>query len=168
MDVRTTGSGNIGATNVARAAGMRLGLVTLVVDAIKGAAPVLLTRTAGFSPTVLMVVSLSVFYGHIFSIFTRFHGGKGVATAAGVFLVLSPLALSGAVAVFVLVACLSRIVSAASLVAGTSLPLFLVLLGERGAMLSTAVIVTLSLFATHRDNLRRLAQGTEPRFGTRR
>lgn len=165
VDVRASGSGNIGATNVARAAGLRLGLITLAGDVAKGAIPVLLAHAAGFGDATLMLVGLSVFYGHVFSIFARFRGGKGVATAAGVFLVLSPLALSGAVVVFALIARLTRIVSVASLSAGASLPLFLVLIGQRGTTLWTAVIIAVSLAATHRDNLRRLAQGKEPRFG---
>ncbi len=139
-----------------------------MVDALKGAIPVLIARAVGSGAMVLMVVGLSAFYGHVFSVFARFRGGKGVATAAGVFLVLSPLALSGGLAVFVLVARLSRIVSLASIAAGVSLPLLLALLGERGATLTTAVIIALSLLATHRENLCRLLQGTEPRFGMRR
>jgi glycerol-3-phosphate acyltransferase PlsY len=164
LDVRTSGSGNIGATNVARSLGARLGLVTLAGDLAKGALAVLAAGVAGGSPTLAVLCGLAAFYGHIFSVFTGFRGGKGVATAAGVFLCLSPAALAAALVVFAAVMARWRIVSLASLSAGSALPVSLALLGERGALLWASIAVAVTLFATHRDNLRRLAGGTETPF----
>src|ERR1700680_4179468 len=103
-DVRKAGSGNIGATNVARVAGPIPGVLTLLLDAAKGAAAVwLAARFSNDSATWMIIAALAALIGHCFPIWLKFRGGKGVATAAGVFLVLSPLALLGSVCVFVLV-----------------------------------------------------------------
>src|SRR5258706_115440 len=99
IDVRASGSGNIGATNVSRTAGLRLGLLTLVLDMLKGAVPVLVARSISPDGWLPALTALAAFYGHIFSMFVRFHGGKGVATAAGVFLVLAPKVLGAALVV---------------------------------------------------------------------
>jgi glycerol-3-phosphate acyltransferase PlsY len=162
FDVRSGGSGNIGATNVARTLGFRLGLVTLAGDLLKGALPVLALGAAGAGTGLAVLAGLAAFYGHIFSLFARFRGGKGVATAAGVFLAASPLAGLIAVLVFAGAFAKWRIVSVASLAAGSALPMGLVLLGDIGPRFWAALAVALTLFATHRDNLRRLASGTEP------
>ena len=143
---------------------MRLGLATLILDVSKGAVPVLFSAAVGAAPGVPALVGLSAILGHIFSIFARFKGGKGVATTAGAFLVLSPLALAGALAVFIMVAVGTRIASLASLSAAVSLPVLIAVFGERGLRLAVALVVTVALFVTHRDNLRRLARGTEPQF----
>ena len=164
VDVEATGSGNIGATNVARAGGLRLGLATLILDVSKGAVPVLFSAAVGAAPGVPALVGLSAILGHMFSIFARFKGGKGVATTAGAFLVLSPLALVGALAVFIMVAVGTRIASLASLSAAVSLPVLVAVFDERGLRLAVALVVTVALFVTHRDNLRRFARGTEPQF----
>ncbi len=147
---------------------MRLGVVTLVVDVAKGALPVFLARAAGASTASLALVGLCTVAGHIFSIFARFRGGKGVATSAGVFLVLAPLAFAGALAVFAVAMALSRRVSVASLCAGGALPVLLAAAGDWGPRLWAGVAIACTLVLTHRDNLRRLAAGTEPRFAARR
>jgi acyl phosphate:glycerol-3-phosphate acyltransferase len=167
VDVRSEGSGNIGATNVARVAGARLGIAVLLLDVAKGAVPVLIARAAGVSAAVVALSGLCAFFGHIFPIFARFHGGKGVATAAGAFLAATPAAVGCAVVVFVAVATVSRIVSLASMTAGLSLPVFVAVLGAPRPLLYAAVAVAASLFVTHRENLRRLQAGEEPRFGSR-
>ena len=168
VDVRAAGSGNIGATNVARTIGARLGVLTLIVDVAKGALPMVLARAVGASAVGLALVGICTVAGHIFSIFARFRGGKGVATSAGVFLVLAPFALAGAVAVFAVAMALSRRVSVASLCASGALPVFLAAAGDWGPRLWAGAAIALALVLTHRDNLRRLAAGTEPRFIPRR
>jgi acyl phosphate:glycerol-3-phosphate acyltransferase len=167
VDVRSEGSGNIGATNVTRVAGARAGLVVLLLDIAKGAVPVLMARAAGVSSTVIALSCLCAFFGHIFPIFARFQGGKGVATAAGAFLAVTPAAVGCALGVFAAVIAVSRIVSLASMVAGVSLPVFAAVLGAPQPLLYAAVAVAASLFITHRDNLRRLRRGQEPRFSSR-
>jgi acyl phosphate:glycerol-3-phosphate acyltransferase len=167
MDVRSEGSGNIGATNVARVAGARLGIAVLLLDIAKGAVPVLIARGVGVSSTVVALSCLCAFFGHIFPIFARFQGGKGVATAAGCFLAATPAAVGCAVVVFVAVVAFSRIVSLASIAAGLSLPVFTALLRAPRPLLWAAVAVAGSLLVTHRDNLRRLRAGEEPRFRSR-
>lgn len=168
VDLRSSGSGNIGATNVSRTLGPWLGLITLVADVAKGAVPVFLARSALLDDRIVALVGLSTFFGHIFPIFARFRGGKGVATGAGVFLILSPAALGCAVAVFLIVVARFRIVSLASLSAGCALPLATALGGAFGPTRWAAVLVGVTLFGTHRDNLRRLADGTEPTIRSRR
>ncbi len=167
VDVRASGSGNIGATNVARTVGLRFGLATLLVDVAKGAIPVLAGASLGAAPAGLAMVGVCAVLGHVFSFFVRFRGGKGVATAAGVFLVLSPLALAGACAVFALVAVVSRIVSLASLCAGLALPILIAFYSRAGPQLWAAIVVAALLVFTHRDNLRRIVAGAEPRFRAR-
>jgi glycerol-3-phosphate acyltransferase PlsY len=167
VDVRSVGSGNIGATNVARTLGARLGLITLLADAAKGSLPLLILHAAGVSRSALALAGGFAFIGHLFPVFARFRGGKGVATAAGVFLVLCPYALCTALAVFAIVVMTRRIVSLASLSAGSSIPVFVALFEGATPTLWLSLFIAASLVATHRDNLRRLANGTEPRFELR-
>jgi glycerol-3-phosphate acyltransferase PlsY len=164
VDVRASGSGNVGATNVARTAGSWWGVLTLLVDVAKGAIPVLIARRLDLSPAMLALVGLGAFYGHIFSVFSGLRGGKGVATAAGVFLILAPPALAGAALMFIAVAALSRLVSLASLSAALTLPVAVWLTVPRGPELWSAVVVAVTVVLTHRDNLRRLLAGTEGEF----
>jgi glycerol-3-phosphate acyltransferase PlsY len=165
VDVRARGSGNIGATNIARTLGLGFGVLTLLADMAKGALPVLVGVVLNVGPWGLAFAGAGAILGHVFSLFARLRGGKGVATAAGVFLVLSPPALMGALASFAVVAWLSRIASLASLTAGASIPILLLLMGDRGPRLWLGLAVIALLLFTHRDNLRRLRSGTEPRFG---
>ena len=125
-DVRKVGSGNIGATNVARAAGLAAGVLTLVLDVAKGAGAVLLAeRLSNDSATWMMIAGLAALIGHCFSVWLRFKGGKGVATAAGVFLVLSTLACLGALLLFFLVVIFWRYVSLGSISAAAAMPLMM-------------------------------------------
>ncbi len=169
-DVRTSGSGNIGATNVARVAGPLAGVLTLLLDAGKGAAAVwLATRFSNESATWMMIAVLAVELGHCFPIWLRFRGGKGVATAAGAFLVLCPPALLGSLILFLLVAFFWRYISLASISAAASTPLLIYLLWAPhhapplivtfGALAATGIIVY-----KHVANIQRLVQGEEPRF----
>jgi glycerol-3-phosphate acyltransferase PlsY len=167
VDVRARGSGNIGATNVARSAGARLGVLTLILDAGKGALAAGLGGMAG-GDTLAVLAGLAAFFGHILSLFVRFRGGKGVATAAGAFLVLAPAAVGGAAVIFAVVARGWRIVSLASLAAGGALPLLVAAWGYGWERALAASLVAVTLVVTHRDNLRRLASGTEEPFRMRR
>lgn len=180
-DVRETGSGGTGATNVSRRAGKPAGILTLVLDALKGACALLFARVASGGGTmvdggtsarwIVAVVAIAVVVGHIFPVWLGFRAGKGVATAVGVFVVLAPFALLCAGVVFVAVVSLTRYVSLASLSAAASIPLFLWLqkvLIEPAAdikpALTAALVVALLVVFAHRGNITRLMNGTEPKF----
>lgn len=169
-DVRETGSGGTGATNVSRRAGKTAGILTLVLDALKGAIVVLIA--SWFSDGwVVAAVAIAVIVGHIFPVWLGFRGGKGVATAVGVFFVLAPFALLCAGTVFVVVVSLTRYVSVASLSAAASIPLFIWLQqflveprADIQAPLMAALVVALLIVFAHRGNIARLLNGTEPKF----
>ena len=164
VDVRRTGSGNIGAANVARSAGIGLGLATLAADAAKGAFPVLLARWATGSPAVEAGTGLAAFAGHVFPVTLGFAGGKGVATALGVLVVLAPLAVAVGVAVFGLVLGVGRYVSLASVAGALAAPVAVAGLGGPRPAVLAASAMTAVIVARHRTNFVRLREGTEPRF----
>jgi glycerol-3-phosphate acyltransferase PlsY len=169
-DVRSTGSGNIGATNVARTSPI-LGLLTLVFDVLKGIAAVglALTMFPG-NRTVAFVAALAAISGHVFPVWLRFRGGKGVATGLGSFVLLTPKAILLTLVVFVLMVATFRYVSLASVTAAASLPVFALLLRE-GSGSVQIVLVSLSsalIILKHRQNIRRLMGGTEPKFKANR
>jgi glycerol-3-phosphate acyltransferase PlsY len=167
VDVRRVGSGNIGATNVMRARGRWVGVVTLVLDAAKGAAGVLVARALFPAEHWMPVAAACVaVVGHCYPVYLRFRGGKGVATGAGAFLALSPLAALGSLGVFVLVVGTSRLVSLASVTAASSFPLLAWLVDGRRLALG-GLAVALVVIWRHRENLRRLAAGREERLGSR-
>ncbi len=168
QDPRRVGSGNIGATNVGRSVGKVAGIITLLGDCCKGAIP---TAVALFLiPSVLVVslVGFAAFMGHLFPVFLGFRGGKGVATALGIFVIISPVATLISALVFVLLLLLFRYVSLGSMVAAASMPVALAFLpGARsftplGAMLGVLIIIK------HADNIRRLVAGKENRMGGRK
>jgi glycerol-3-phosphate acyltransferase PlsY len=173
-DVRKAGSGNIGATNVARVAGPLAGILTLLLDAAKGALAVLLAaRLTNDSALWMMIAGLCALVGHCFPIWLGFRGGKGVATAAGIFLVLCPPAFLGAVILFFLVVLYWRFVSLASISAAAAMPLliyffwaphhappYVVTFGSLGA--------ALLIVYKHDANIQRLVQGDEPKFSLRK
>jgi len=191
-DVRETGSGGTGATNVSRRAGKAAGVFTLVLDALKGAVAVAFAKlilglpiiTAGghaASPLVsrspadaqwwVAGAAIAAIVGHIFPIWLRFRGGKGVATGVGVFLMLAPMAVALAALVFLLVVALTRYVSLGSILAAIAIPLFVLLQNafiqesELSAPTMTVAIVGAGLIVfAHRANIRRLLQGTESKF----
>ena len=174
-DVRQTGSGGTGATNVSRRAGKAAGVLTLVLDAAKGVCAVLLARVVvgGDADAMWFVAAaaVAVIVGHIFPVWLGFRGGKGVATAVGVFLVLAPFALLCAGIVFVAVMSLTRYVSLASLCAAASIPLCLLVQklllqpdAEIRPQLTAALVSALLIVFAHRGNISRLASGTEPKF----
>ena len=172
-DIRTQGSGNIGATNVARTVGWRLGAATLFCDVAKGAVPVwLAVSIAGgrgvFPEFYLAAVALSAFSGHLFPFYTEFqHGGKGVATTAGIFFVISPPAGVVSVLVFILMVCLTERVSVGSLFAAAILPLAVWKSTQSEVLTGCALLLMAGIFCKHRANLIRLATGNEPRFGSK-
>jgi len=166
--VRHAGSGNIGATNVARTAGRGAALVTLAGDVAKGLVPVLLARRLAPGPWALAGVGIAAVVGHVYSVWVRFSGGKGVATACGVFLGMAPLALAPAVGVFITVVLVTRYVSLASVAAEVALPLAGAVFGYATPVLASASCVALLIVLRHRDNLSRLLNHSEPRFQVRR
>lgn len=169
-DVRKVGSGNIGATNVARAAGLLAGIFTLLLDVAKGAGAVLLAeKFSNDSVTLMMIAAFAVLLGHCFPVWLKFRGGKGVATAAGIFLVLSPLACLAAVVLFILVVTFWRYVSLGSVSAAAAMPLLIYLLWappHAPPLVITIGTLAVSLLITykHLGNLRRLVERTEPKF----
>ena len=159
-DIRTVGSGNIGATNVLRSGGKGLGAATFLLDMLKGCAAVWLGALA----------ALCAVLGHMFPIWLRFRGGKGVATGFGVFLVAAPWAALAAISVFFLVLYFSRYVSLASILGSASFPLFALFLdrGDRPHFFVAVQVAVASLIILkHHQNIRRLLTGTESRFGSK-
>jgi glycerol-3-phosphate acyltransferase PlsY len=163
-DIRQTGSGGTGATNVSRRAGKVAGVVTLALDALKGAAAVLIARALTGNDWVLAMAAIAVLVGHIFPVWLGFRGGKGVATGAGVFLVVAPVALLLAGIVFLAIVFLTRYVSLGSMVAAATIPLFVWLLSGSQPLLLAAILGALLIVFAHRGNIGRLAHGTESQF----
>jgi glycerol-3-phosphate acyltransferase PlsY len=168
VDVRKAGSGNVGATNVARVAGKKLGVFTLIGDAAKGFVPVYLAQRIGFDPTFVGLAALAAFLGHLYPIFLKFSGGKGVATALGALLALAPAATGVLLLVFLAVALASRIVSLASIVAAAAAPVAVWLLGYPPAVIAVAVAMALLIIWRHEKNIQRLRAGAEPKFSSKK
>ena len=164
-DVRSKGSGNIGATNVYRVAGKLPGVLTLLGDIAKGFLPLLLVREL-CDPTAaqLGTAGAVAILGHCYPIYLRFRGGKGVATALGIFLVLAPGAVLGGAVVFLISAGLSRFVSLGSILAAAAMPILVLLFGHPRAIFVSTLFIALLVVWRHRTNLRRLLDGTENRF----
>jgi acyl phosphate:glycerol-3-phosphate acyltransferase len=171
-DVRETGSGGTGATNVSRRAGKAAGVFTLVLDALKGAVAVEWARVlAGPSLTAEWIVAaaaIAVIVGHIFPVWLGFRGGKGVATGVGVFLMLAPIALLCAGVLFVAIVLFTRYVSLGSMVAAATIPLFVwmqtvfvVPVADLRPLLTAAIAGAVLIIFAHRGNIGRLAHGTE-------
>lgn len=167
-DIRAEGSGNAGATNVLRAHGKRLALAVGALDVAKGAAAVLLMRTATADPRYAAAAAFAAILGHVFPIFHGFRGGKGVATAVGAFLALAPWPMLVCVAIFVAVVALTRYVSLGSVIAMALLP------PAAGALFHAPRPIVMAAAATaflivwkHRENLRRLARGEERKLGAK-
>ena len=168
-DPRSYGSGNPGATNVLRSGSKKAALATLLLDALKGVVPVLLARwlegAGGWGAQTVAAVALAAFLGHLWPVFFRFQGGKGVATAAGVLLALNP-ALGGIVlAVWLVVAWVTRYSSLAALTAAVAAPLVQLLMWGAQADLLAVAPMSLLLIWRHAANIRKLLAGTESRIG---
>ncbi|HEV8074977.1 MAG TPA: glycerol-3-phosphate 1-O-acyltransferase PlsY [Candidatus Acidoferrum sp.] len=169
-DIRKSGSGNIGATNVARVIGPVAGILTLILDVAKGALAVLLGGPfTEHSATAAMLLGMAALLGHCFPVWLKFKGGKGVAPALGVFLMLAPLAALGALLVFILVSVAWRYVSLGSVSAAAAMPLLMYFLWAPGHApplvvdFGTLFAAALVIFK-HDANLQRLVDGTEPKF----
>ena len=166
VDVRQQGSGNIGATNVARTLGRRLGVLVLVLDALKGAVPVALWRIAelgsrvpvggSLAPYLFTAFALAPILGHCFPVWLRFRGGKGVATALGVFLVTDPLVTLVGLGVFALLYAATRIVSIGSMLAATSIAVTAAMIGRPGPVVAVAAGGAVIIIVKHHQNIRRL------------
>jgi glycerol-3-phosphate acyltransferase PlsY len=190
-DVRQTGSGGTGATNVSRRAGKVAGVLTLVLDALKGATAVVIAKLILGLPVFSLgtygqqhdasafenaywwvaAAAIAVIVGHIFPIWLRFRGGKGVATGVGVFLMLSPIAVALATAIFAFVVWRTRYVSLGSILAAVAIPLFVLMqhafiasVGFLSPVISTAIVGAGLIVFAHRENVRRLMAGNENRF----
>lgn len=167
IDVRTVGSGNVGATNVARALGKAKGLLTLIADVAKGFIPVFFAFKLGLSHTAIALVGAAAFFGHLYPVFLKFQGGKGVATALGVLLAAAPSAALLAVGVFVVAAYFSRIASLSSMAAALVAPLAVWALSYPPPTIIQCLVFALMIVYRHRANIERLRAGTEPRFNAR-
>ncbi len=169
-DIRFKGSGNIGATNVARTSGWSIGIATLVLDAAKGFLAVRLAQHfSGGNIRFMIFAGLAAIFGHIFPVWLKLEGGKGVATALGVFLAICWPAVAAAVVLFMVVVIFWRYVSLASISASAALPVLVYLLYAPGHAPPTAVsfctlVAAAAVIVKHRDNIERLLAGTEPRF----
>jgi acyl phosphate:glycerol-3-phosphate acyltransferase len=164
VDIRRAGSGNVGATNVARVVGKKEGLITLLADVAKGFIPVLLSSWLGLSLTVVALAALAAFVGHLYPVFLKFQGGKGVATALGIFLAAAPLASLVLILVFVVVVVAGRWVSLASMAAAGAAPLVLWVFSYPPLLVALGLFIALLIVFRHWENIRRLIAGTEPRF----
>ena len=170
VDIRREGSGNIGATNVGRIAGPTLGVLTLIGDMLKGAIPVwiagvLTTPNSLWGEIYISVVSLAAFSGHLYPVYMGFKkGGKVVATAAGCFAVISPVAFVVVTLVFVLFVCWLNMVAVASLAAAAILPVAIWQSTGSGVLTGCAAVTAIIIYFRHKDNIKRLFKGTEPKI----
>jgi glycerol-3-phosphate acyltransferase PlsY len=169
IDVSKVGSGNIGAANVAREAGVKWGLLTLVLDALKGFMPVALAYhsigpAVDTTEVLVGIVGTAALLGHQFPIYNRFKGGKGVATGLGVFLALSPMACLFSGTVFVVMVILWGYISLGSILAALGLPLWLLILGHSKQFVLFSLVIALLITFLHRGNIQRLLQGNERRW----
>jgi glycerol-3-phosphate acyltransferase PlsY len=167
VDLRTAGSRNVGATNVLRTVGWLLATVVLVLDSVKGAVAVLVARIVSDDPGLIVGCAAAVVTGHIWPVWTRFRGGKGVATLAGAYALLAPLAVLWSGVLFICVVTMSRYVSLASIVAAAALPIGTLLLDGRRSTTLGACGLALLVVWRHAGNIARLIDGNERRLGDR-
>jgi glycerol-3-phosphate acyltransferase PlsY len=167
IDLRQVGSGNVGATNVLRTSGARQGVLVMCLDAAKGAIAVLVAAAVTNGPATPVAAGLAAVIGHIYPVWLGFRGGKGVATAAGVFAVLAPLALGIAAGVFVLAVWVTRYISVGSMAGAIALAVSAAASEAPGAVAVGAIVAALIIVHRHRGNLARLLSGTERRVGQR-
>jgi len=167
VDPRTKGSKNIGATNVFRTAGKRLGILTLVGDILKGVIPIGISIKFGLSDQWIAIVGLSSFLGHIFPIFLGFRGGKGVATAVGIYLPISPLAVLIELFVFIGIVWKWRFVSLGSITCAITIPILISFFrSDSKAYFILSIIIAAFILYRHQSNISRLLQGTENKWKT--
>lgn len=173
LDITEVGSGNIGAANVAREVGTGWGIATLLCDTLKGFIPVavaqsLLGGSGGLTEALQGLIGLAALLGHQFPVYTPGKGGKGVATALGVFLVISPVSCLLSGALFLVVVAVKRYISLGSMTAALSMPVWLFIGGHPDFLLITSMAISLLIVLKHRDNVSRLAKGSERRWHIKR
>jgi glycerol-3-phosphate acyltransferase PlsY len=164
VDIRTKGSGNIGATNVYRTLGRKIGIMTLIGDCLKGLLPVLAAKALDLPDMWVALIGLAAFLGHIFPVFLRFKGGKGVATALGVFLATSPFAVLAALGVFIVVLAKWRFVSLASITAAAVMPALATIIDRNPMIVAMSLAISIIVIIKHHENIKRLRNGTENKF----
>lgn len=164
IDVREAGSGNIGATNLYRTVGRKVGVWTLAGDCLKGFLPVMLAWKLGMTEPLQAWVGLAAFCGHVFSIFLLFKGGKGVATALGVYLALAPLAVAGALGVFIVLVAIWRYISLGSIIAAAVMPLIIWFMPHSIELLIATALISSIVIIKHHTNISRLLAGNESKF----
>jgi glycerol-3-phosphate acyltransferase PlsY len=167
VDVRVAGSGNVGAANVLRTTGAWRGVIVMALDMAKGISAVAMASALAGSAATIALSGAAAVVGHIYPVWLRFHGGKGVAVAAGVFTVLSPGAAAVAATVFLVIAWITRYVSLASMAATVALPPMAWILGASDAVVLAAGGTAMLILIRHRSNWQRLRTGTERRMGVR-
>ena len=167
IDVRVAGSGNVGAANVLRTTRTPLGLAVMALDISKGAATVLLAHAGAGTMGSMAAAGAAAVVGHIYPVWLRFHGGKGVAVAAGVFAVLAPAAALAAASVFLVTVWSTRLISLGSAAATLTLPAAAWLSGSPPVVITAAACIGALILFRHRANLRRVLHGTERRMGQR-
>jgi glycerol-3-phosphate acyltransferase PlsY len=167
VDLRRLGSGNLGAANVLRASGVRAGVIVAVLDIAKGAAGVAIAMKVTEAPLAPAVAGFAAVVGHIYPVWLKFKGGKGVATACGVFSVLTPLAVPPALAVFLVAVWLTKYISLGSILATIALPSIAYATHAPAATLIAAWSTAALIIFRHRSNVQRLIGGTERRIGVR-
>ena len=163
-DIRETGSGGTGATNVSRRAGKAAGVLTLLLDAAKGCVAVLIAKSISGDDWVIAAAAIAALVGHIFPVWLGFRGGKGVATGVGIFLVLAPIALLCAGVVFIAIVLLTRYVSLGSIIAAILIPVVVWVLADSRPLLLAALVGAALIVFAHRGNIQRLLSGTESRI----
>lgn len=166
-DLRRIGSGNLGAANVLRSSGVTAGVLVALLDVGKGAAGVMLAARLDGSNTAPAVAGFAAIVGHIYPVWLRFRGGKGVATACGVFTALAPVAVPPALAVFLVAAWLTKYISVGSVLASAALPPIAYAMGMPMPIVAAAVAAAVLIVFRHRSNLARVWLGTERRIGVR-
>jgi glycerol-3-phosphate acyltransferase PlsY len=167
IDVRVAGSGNVGAANVLRTTGTWRGIAVMALDVAKGSLAVILAWVTHAGVTLTAIAAAAAVVGHVYPVWLRFRGGKGVAVAAGVFAVLTPLATGVAFSLFLAIVWATRYVSLGSIAATLALPPAAWLTGEPGPVVIAAAGTGALILFRHRDNIRRLRAGTERRMGAR-
>lgn len=167
VDVRFAGSGNVGAANVLRTTGAWRGVIVMVLDLLKGIGAVAFAQGVSASNATIALSGAAAIVGHIYPLWLRFHGGKGVAVAAGVFTLLSPGATAMAAAAFLAIAWVTRYISLASIAATVTLPPAAWIFGAPDAVVLVAIGASILILFRHRTNWQRLRAGTERRMGVR-
>jgi acyl phosphate:glycerol-3-phosphate acyltransferase len=168
QDPRKIGSGNIGATNVMRSSGKAIGILTLLGDALKGFLPTALFLYFGASYEIVSAAALAAFLGHIFPVYLGFKGGKGVATALGIFIALSYQSVLIALVIFIIIIAIWRYVSLGSIIAAVIMPFLLYFFGTPRSFVFLSIIMGMIILVKHKENIKRLLAGKENKMGSKK